>query len=400
MARPIPLLPPLTNATLPSKPTAPPPRFGGTIGARLKGGPEPSGPARRPGGPAEAAVPAPEARGSRRPRWCRCSGPAAKRPESRPPNPIPRSSPAGPPRRRRRSPRPRPARPRAGQGRPRRPAPAARRCRPRATPRLPASPQRRRHRRAGSHAPERRARPARPARFRRRPRFGLWSPPQPASQRRRRGGDGAGAGDRRYGPPPTPSPRSRPARRALDRAPPGQLPIPGWHPSRPAPPVGQTDAVGDADSALAGRAIGITADRRWEEQADLFRRRGATIVHGPTMATRLLHEDQELRAVTEDLVARPPAYLAATTGIGIRTWMKAARVWDLEQPLLAALSGARIVARGPKAAGAVDEAGLAVWARARSERMEDVAAVLLAEALDGVRVAVQPYGVDAPALRS
>jgi len=158
--------------------------------------------------------------------------------------------------------------------------------------------------------------------------------------------------------------------------------------------------VGEEESALAGRAIGITADRRWEEQADLFRRRGATIVHGPTMTTRLLHEDQELRAVTEDLVALPPAYLAATTGIGIRTWMKAARIWDLEQPLLAALSGARIVARGPKAAGAVDEAGLAVWARARSERMEDVAALLLAEPLDGVRVAVQLYGVDAPGLRS
>src|SRR5437879_2046092 len=173
MARPIPLLPPLTNATLPSKPTAPPPRSGGTIGAGLKAGPEPSGPARRPGRPAEGAVAGPGARGLRR------------------------------------------------------------------------------------------------------------------------RGSGATDGDRRCGPPPTRRQPAHPARRALDGAPPRQLPIPRWHPSRPTPPVGQTEAVGEEESALAGRAIGITADRRWEEQADLFRRRGATIVHGPTMTTRLLHEDQE-----------------------------------------------------------------------------------------------------------
>ena len=99
-------------------------------------------------------------------------------------------------------------------------------------------------------------------------------------------------------------------------------------------------------------------------------------------------------------MATPPGYLAATTGIGVRTWMKAARAWDLEEPLVQALSGALVVARGPKAAAAVAEAGLAVWARARTERMEDVAALLLAEPLAGVRVAVQLYGVDAPDLRS
>src|SRR5438552_4752143 len=120
---------------------------------------------------------------------------------------------------------------------------------------------------------------------------------------------------------------------------------------------------------LAGRLIGITADRRWEEQADLFRRRGATVHHGPTIATRLLHQDDRLRAVTADLVDRGPAYLAATTGMGIRAWLKAARAWGLEQDLLEVLARARVVARGPKAAAAVTDAGLSVWARARTERM-------------------------------
>src|SRR5438477_6808415 len=86
--------------------------------------------------------------------------------------------------------------------------------------------------------------------------------------------------------------------------------------------------------------------------------------------------------------------------MGIRAWLKAARAWGLEQDLLEVLARARVVARGTKAAAAVTDAGLSVWARARTERMDDVAALLLAEPLAGVRVAVQLYGVDAPELLS
>ena len=42
-----------------------------------------------------------------------------------------------------------------------------------------------------------------------------------------------------------------------------------------------------------------------------------------------------------------------TTGIGIRAWIEAAQSWGLDHALLDALSGARVVARGPKAAAAV-----------------------------------------------
>ncbi len=41
---------------------------------------------------------------------------------------------------------------------------------------------------------------------------------------------------------------------------------------------------------LAGFTVGITGDRRSEEQAELLARRGAQTNHGPVMHTRLLSE--------------------------------------------------------------------------------------------------------------
>ena len=75
---------------------------------------------------------------------------------------------------------------------------------------------------------------------------------------------------------------------------------------------------------LAGTTIGITADRRWQEQAELLTRRGATVVHGPSIRTLPLDPERGLRAVTDDLIARPPRYVIANTGIGIRAWFAAA----------------------------------------------------------------------------
>ena len=41
---------------------------------------------------------------------------------------------------------------------------------------------------------------------------------------------------------------------------------------------------------LAGYTIGVTADRRAEEQAQLLERRGARVLHGPTIRTLPLAE--------------------------------------------------------------------------------------------------------------
>ncbi|MGH9155833.1 MAG: uroporphyrinogen-III synthase [Acidimicrobiales bacterium] len=151
---------------------------------------------------------------------------------------------------------------------------------------------------------------------------------------------------------------------------------------------------------LQGWTVGVTADRRSDEQAELLRRRGATVFHGPTMSTAYLSDDEDLRAATEAVIAGPPDYLVATTGIGVRAWLEAAQAWGLGPALTAALGDTRVLARGPKAAAAVQAAGLVTWARSPNERMDELVSLLLAEDLSDRRVVVQEYGMSSPELRS
>ena len=120
--------------------------------------------------------------------------------------------------------------------------------------------------------------------------------------------------------------------------------------------------------------VGVTADRRWEEQASLLRKRGLEVLHGPTMRTVDLAGDDRLRDVTARLIASPPDWLVATTGMGIKQWFEAAHGWGLRDELLAALRSptTTIIARGAKSSSAVRQAGLEVAWRAPGESMAEV----------------------------
>ena len=122
------------------------------------------------------------------------------------------------------------------------------------------------------------------------------------------------------------------------------------------------------------RVVGVTADRRWEEQASLLRKRGLEVLHGPSMRTLDLAGDARLRQVTAQLIASPPDWLVATTGMGMKQWFEAADGWGLRDDLLAALRSGptTIVARGAKATSAVRQAGLDVAWRAPGESMAEV----------------------------
>jgi len=137
--------------------------------------------------------------------------------------------------------------------------------------------------------------------------------------------------------------------------------------------------------------IGVTADRRWEEQARMFQARRAEVLHGPTMRTIDLSADESLRATTAELARRPPDYLVVTTGMGMRKWLEAAAGWGLDGPLLAALSDARVVARGAKATSAARGAGLEVWWRAPEETMSEIVDHLALEGVGGARIALQIF---------
>lgn len=147
---------------------------------------------------------------------------------------------------------------------------------------------------------------------------------------------------------------------------------------------------------LAGLTIGITAQRRADEQARLFHRRGARTMHGPALSLTPA-DDDALRAVTGELIAHPPGYLLASTGYGMRAWLAAAESWGRRDELLGALRSARIANRGAKAASANTATGLPEWWRAPGERFEELVERVLIERLDGERVVLQLHGTALPA---
>lgn len=148
---------------------------------------------------------------------------------------------------------------------------------------------------------------------------------------------------------------------------------------------------------LDGFTVGITADRRSDEQVALFERRGAAVVHGPSIRTLPLDDDERLHAITTELIGDPPQFVMANTGLGIRSWFGAAEAWGDGDGLHDALAQAVIFARGPKASGAIHSLGLEVEARAPSERLSECIDMALLRIRPGDRVVLQLDGGGTPA---
>src|SRR5262249_35201118 len=123
--------------------------------------------------------------------------------------------------------------------------------------------------------------------------------------------------------------------------------------------TGNGTVNGTENTTLAGFTVALTADRRRQELASLLERRGARGVCVPAVRIVPREGDARLRAAPRACVDAPLDDAVVSTGIGFRSWLEAARTWDLAEPLLARLAGARLLTRGPKATGAVRAAGLA-----------------------------------------
>lgn len=149
---------------------------------------------------------------------------------------------------------------------------------------------------------------------------------------------------------------------------------------------------------MAGCTVLVTADRRSGELAAALERRGATVRHAPALSMIPHADDDTLIAATRTLVADPPDVVVATTGVGFRAWVEAADAHGLAGDLLRVLGGSRIVARGPKARGAIQAAGLQADWVAESETSAEVAEVLLSEGVSGLHVAIQHHGAGADGL--
>ncbi|AHH94387.1 uroporphyrinogen-III synthase [Kutzneria viridogrisea] len=147
---------------------------------------------------------------------------------------------------------------------------------------------------------------------------------------------------------------------------------------------------------LAGFTVGVTAARRADELGALLSRRGAVVQHAPAIQIVPVPDDTQLRHATQRLLDERLDQVVATTGIGFRGWVEAAEGWGLGTELLRHLGSATVLARGPKARGAVRAAGLVeAWAPA-SESNAELLQYLLDNGVAGQRIAVQLHGEPLP----
>ncbi len=131
--------------------------------------------------------------------------------------------------------------------------------------------------------------------------------------------------------------------------------------------------MGDQDEhPLEGWTVGVTADRRSEAQSDLLARRGAEVLHGCTMRTLNLTDDDRLASVSNALVAEPPETLVLQTGMGTTMWLEAMDGIGIGGDLRAVLATVEVLARGPKATSAARRAGMTVAWQSPREIFADV----------------------------
>jgi uroporphyrinogen-III synthase len=147
-----------------------------------------------------------------------------------------------------------------------------------------------------------------------------------------------------------------------------------------------------ANRQMLGCTVILTAQRRAAELGAALERRGATVVHAPVLSIVPHVDDDELLARTRQVIADGADVVVITTGIGFRGWIEAADAAGLAEPLLALLTTARVVARGPKARGALQAASITPDWVAESETAAEIRDFLLTEGVAGSRVVVQHHG--------
>lgn len=142
-----------------------------------------------------------------------------------------------------------------------------------------------------------------------------------------------------------------------------------------------------------GPRVGVTSGRKGAELADALARRGARPVLGPTVGGDRPEPDEAIVAQTDAVLEARPAWLAVSTGVGVRLWAEVAERHGRHEALRETLGATRRLARGAKAVGGLKGAlGLAPEWVAEHETDAEVAARLVEEVRPGEHVAVQLHG--------
>lgn len=140
--------------------------------------------------------------------------------------------------------------------------------------------------------------------------------------------------------------------------------------------------------------IGIIGDRKGRELANTLARRGARVIHGPTVTAVPPASDHVLLAETDAILTARPAWLVASTGAGMRAWAETADAHGRGSALRALVTATPAAARGPKAVGGLRALGGEAVFVSPQETDADVAGWLAGRVQPGDIVAVQVHGAD------
>lgn len=151
---------------------------------------------------------------------------------------------------------------------------------------------------------------------------------------------------------------------------------------------------------LEGTRVLVTAQRRADDLAAALKRRGARVDIASTLGVEPNIDEAGLLEHTRHLLAAPPDVVVVTTAIGLRGWLETAETAGLVGALVERLTDCRVIARGPKALGALQGIGVTPDWVAESETSREILDLLVAEGVQGQRIAVQLHGAGDDGLAS
>lgn len=142
---------------------------------------------------------------------------------------------------------------------------------------------------------------------------------------------------------------------------------------------------------LNGYRILILETREEAQFSRLLKDQGADVMQCPMFTINDAPDPAPVEAWIRRFIAEPCDDLVLMTGEGLRRLLKVVRRLDLEAPFLAALSGARKFARGPKPVRALREVGLEAQVITEKPTSEGIAETLGKLDLNGHRLGLQLY---------
>jgi uroporphyrinogen-III synthase len=167
---------------------------------------------------------------------------------------------------------------------------------------------------------------------------------------------------------------------------------PGAQVPSPPPPAHQDRPDQLRGDQLRGFRIGVTSDRRSQDLIAALERRGAYVLHAPALKIAPNDQDAWLIEETRAVIAAAPDVVLITTGYGMRRWFEVADTAGLGGELTAVLDQALVLARGPKALGAVRAAGVDDARTNAADTTASLVDTVIAGGLQGRQVAIQLHG--------